>query len=200
MRIKLWIASMAFLCSSTLVKAQESLYPRKLNEFGVWGGYAPFSSQLLGTTSDHQLADIGLRYGRTLKVGGNVKIDYILDIVPVAAMRQPTSAGHEIVYGGGVTPIGFRFNFMPRWRSQVFVAWTAGLVASVRPIPIDERRGTQFNYTFDFFQVGFRRFNANGNRAWMFGYKIQHISKAYRSNVNPGVDENVFFAGYSFYQ
>jgi hypothetical protein len=115
-------------------------------------------------------------------------------------MRQPTSAGHEIVYGGGISPVGFRFDFMPRSRSQLFVAWTAGFVASVRPIPIDEHGGTQFNFTFDYFQIGFRRFNASGNRSWIFGYKIQHISNAYRSNVNPGVDENVLFAGYSFYR
>jgi len=197
---KLWIVTIAFLCGSTLLRAQESSYPQQLNEFGLWGGYAPLPSQLLGTTSDHQLIDIGLRYGRVLKAGGNVKIDYTLDIIPVESMRQPTSARHEIVYGGGISPVGFRFDFMPRSRSQLFVAWTAGFVSSVRPIPIDEHGGTQFNFTFDYFQMGFRRFNARGNRAWMFGYKIQHISNAYRSNVNPGVDENVFFAGYSFYR
>jgi hypothetical protein len=202
---------MALLCYSPFVKAQGSPYPGKLNEFGFWGGYAPFSSQLLGTTSDRQLMDIGFRYGRAIKQCDKaqsgevirpcrVQIDYTLDIIPVATMRQPTSAGHEAVYGGGVSPVGFRFAFLPRRRSQVFIAWTAGFVASVRPIPKDVPGGTQFNYTFDFVQVGFRRFNTNGNRAWMFGYKLQHISNAYRTNVNPGVDENVFFAGYSFYR
>jgi hypothetical protein len=168
----------------------------------VWilGGCAPFSSQLLGTTSDRQLVDIGLRYGRVLKTDGNVQIDYTLHILPLTTVRQPTFAGHEVVYGGGVSPVGFRFDFVPRSRSQVFVAWTAGFVASVRPIPIDIPGGTQFNFTFDFVQVGFRRFNENRTRAWMIGYKLQHISIAFRTNVNPGVDENVFFAGYSFYR
>ena len=79
---KLWIVTIAFLCGSTLLRAQESSYPQQLNEFGLWGGYAPLPSQLLGTTSDHQLIDIGLRYGRVLKAGGNVKIDYTLGACP----------------------------------------------------------------------------------------------------------------------
>jgi hypothetical protein len=208
---KLWLMTMSLLCFSPFINAQEQSYPQKLNEFGFWGGYAPFSSQLLGTTSDRQLLDIALRYGRVIKhcvnvqSGGqmkhcNVQIDYTLDVVPVATMRQPTSSGHEVVYGGGVSPLGFRFDFLPRRRSQLFLAWTAGFVASVRPIPKDVPGGTQFNYTFDFVQVGFRRFNADGSRAWMVGYKLQHISNAFRTNVNPGVDENVFFAGIAFHR
>ena len=195
---KLLLMSTGLLCCSPFVRAQEPA--QKWNEFGFWGGYAPFTVQLLGTTSDRQLLDIALRYSRVIKHSGRVQIDYTLDILPVAAMRQPTSTGHEVVYGGGVSPVGFRFDFFPKRRSQTFIAWTAGFVESVRPIPKDVPDATQFNYTFDFIQVGFRRFNADRSRAWMFGYKLQHISNAYRTNVNPGVDENVFFAGYSFYR
>jgi Lipid A 3-O-deacylase (PagL) len=208
---KLSFMIIGFLYCSSFIAGQESSYPPKWNEFGFWGGYAPFTSQLLGTTSDRQLLDIGLRYGRVIKhcrngqisiktKPCNVQIDYILDILPVETMRQPTSTGHEVVYGGGVSPVGFRFDFLPRKRSQLFIAWTAGFVSSVRPIPEDVHGGTQFNYTFDFVNVGFRRFNADGSRAWIFGYKLQHISNAFRTNVNPGVDENVFFAGYSFFR
>jgi hypothetical protein len=208
---KLALTVLFFLCCSPFPRAQEPFYPQRWNEYGFWGGYAPFTVQLVGTTSDRQLLDIGLRYGRAMKLCEksqpgkepkpcHVQIDYTLDIIPVATIRQPTSTGHEVVYGGGVSPVGFRFDFLPRRRSQPFIAWTAGFVSSVRPIPKDVPGGTQFNYTFDFIQVGFRRFNASGDRAWMFGYKLQHISNAYRANVNPGVDENVFFAGYSFYR
>ena len=197
---KVCLATIVLLCCSRFGKAQESSFPSKLNEFGIWGGYAPFSSQLLGTTSGRQLLDIGLRYGRVIKHGGKVQVDYTLDVLPVATMRQPTSSGHEVVYEGGVSPVGLRVDFLPRRRSQAFIAGTAGFVASVRPIPRDVPGGTLFNFTFDFIQIGFRRFNTNGNRAWTFGYKLQHISNAFRTNVNPGVDENVFFAGYSFYR
>jgi len=71
---KLCLMTIGLLCCSPFMKAQESSYPQKLNEFGFWGGYGPFSSQLLGTTSDRQLVDIGLRYGRVMKHGGNIQI------------------------------------------------------------------------------------------------------------------------------
>ena len=34
----------------------------------------------------------------------------------------------------------------------------------------------------------------------MFGYRFQHISNAYRSSLNPGMDANVIFVGYSFFK
>ena len=48
--------------------------------------------------------------------------------------------------------------------------------------------------------AGFQRYNSSRTRAWMFGYKYQHISNAYRGEINPGVDLNTIFVGYSFYK
>ena len=104
-----------------------------------------------------------------------------------------------MVYGGGINPIGFKVNFLRRHSFQPFVASTVGFVASLRPIPVDIHGEEQFNFTFDF-QAGFQRYNSSRTRAWMFGYKYQHISNAYRGEINPGVDLNTIFVGYSFYK
>jgi len=58
---------------------------------------------------------------------------------------------------------------------------------------------TQFNFTFDF-QAGVERFNSSGTRAWSFVAKVQHISNASRSSVNPGANIVMFSVGYSFFK
>jgi hypothetical protein len=41
------------------------------------------------------------------------------------------------------------------------------------------------------------RIKAGGRRAISLGYKFLHISNGFTSAVNPGVDNNVFYAGFS---
>ncbi|HTP43162.1 MAG TPA: acyloxyacyl hydrolase, partial [Candidatus Acidoferrum sp.] len=59
--------------------------------------------------------------------------------------------------------------------------------------------GTQFNFTFDF-QAGFQFLNSSHSRAWILGYKYQHISNGYRHDFNPGLDLNIIYLGYSFFK
>ena len=184
------------------------------NEFGVWASYAPGSPHLIGITSSRQFAVLGFRYGRMLIDKPKWSLEYTVDVNPVEIMLQPKILGsfinpsgnvtyitgsREAVYGGGVNPIGLKLNFLRRQRFQFFGASTTGFVASVRPIPVDVHGETQFNFDFDF-QAGFQLYNSSRKRAWMFGYKYQHISNAYRHSFNPGVDVHVFFIGYSFFK
>ena len=103
------------------------------------------------------------------------------------------------MYGGGINPIGLKLNFLHQRRFEPFVASSLGLVTSVKPIPFDIPGEEQFNFTFDF-QAGLERFNSSRSRAWIFGYRFQHISNANRSSINPGMDANVIFLGYSFFK
>jgi len=41
--------------------------------------------------------------------------------------------------------------------------------------------------------------NSN-RRAVTVGYKYQHISNGYRSNINPGVDAQMIFVGFSVFR
>ncbi len=109
------------------------------------------------------------------------------------------ASGREIVYGGGINPIGLKLNFRRTHRFQPFIASEAGFVASRRPVPVDIPGGTQFNFTFDF-QTGVDLFNSSRTRAWRIGYKYQHISNAYRHEFNPGIDFHVIYVGYSFFK
>jgi hypothetical protein len=185
------------------------------NEFGVWASGAPNSARVIAVTSDREFAALGFRYARKLSDRRLVSIAWTVDVIPAEIVMQPmilgsivtTSPPHttyilgptEAVFAGGVNPLGLKFNFLRDRRFQPFVASTAGFVAAVRPIPVDVSKETRFNFTFDF-QIGFERFNSSRTRAWTFGYKLQHISNANRGDINPGVDFNVLFIGYSFFK
>jgi len=183
------------------------------NEFGVWASYSPDSPHVIGTTSHRQVITLAARYGRMLMDNDSFSLEYTADIVPFEMILQPKITqvippppatiyvqGHrEYVYSGGISPIGLKVNFLRSHRFQPFVASTAGFVASTSRVPIDVPGGTLFNFAFDF-QGGFQRYNSDHLRAWMIGYKLQHISNANRSSLNPGVDGNAIFIGYSFFK
>jgi len=185
------------------------------NEFGIWGGYSFDSPHVFGVTSDRQLGLVAFRYGRTWHSWQNLSLEYTIDVFPLVLVDQPkivttvlpgpppqtiyTNSGREAVYGGGINPIGLKLNFLHQHQFEPFVASSLGLVTSVKPIPFDIPGEEQFNFTFDF-QLGFQRFNSSRSRAWMFGYRFQHISNANRSSINPGMDANVIFLGYSFFK
>jgi lipid A 3-O-deacylase PagL len=184
-------------------------------EFGVWGGYSLGNPHLIGISGDHQFGVVGLRYGHSIYDWSAVSLEYTLDLLPAEIIRQPTyvqcatnptkfpqglcQTGHEVVYSGGLNPLGLKLNFRREHQLQLFGASTAGFIASTRPVPIDVSGGTQFNFTFDF-QAGFQLYNSARSRAWILGYKYQHISNAYRHSFNPGVDFNSIFLGYSFFR
>ncbi len=197
-----------------IAPAQQGGFQTGDSEFGVWASYAPQAPHVIGVTSPRQFAVLGFRYGHLIFDKPLASLEYTLDVNPVEIMLQPkiigshvNPAGHtiyitgsrEVVYGGGINPLGLKLNFFREHQFQVMAASTAGFIASVRPIPVDIHGETQFNFNFDF-QLGFQRFNSSRTRAWMFGYKFQHISNGYRGQINPGVDLNTVFVGYSFYR
>jgi hypothetical protein len=217
------LVSGVFLCAAALCMCafapsacgQSAAEQSRKNEFGIWGGYSFDSPHVFGVSSDRRLGLLALRYGRTLHSWQNFSLAYTVDIFPLVLVDQPNittlfipgpppatvyqNTGREPVYGGGINPIGLKLNFLNQRRFEPYVASSVGFVASVRPIPFDVPGEDQFNFTFDF-QAGFERLNSSRTRAWTFGYRYQHISNAYRSSINPGMDGNVFFAGYSFFK
>ena len=205
----------AFLAAAPPARCQIAERDEPKNEFGVWAGYSPGSPHVIGITDDRQLGLLAVRYGRTLWQNHFASFQWTIDVLPMELVLEPKIIGaifttppprttyieghREYVYGGGINPLGLKMNFFRPHRLQPFVASTAGFVASVDRVPLDFPGGTLFNFTFDF-QAGFQRFNSDRTRAWMFGYKLQHISNAYRGRLNPGMDANVIFLGYSFFR
>lgn len=215
------------LAGSPVARAQDSppvansaqarpLYARHMNEFGAWGSYAVNSPDVYGSQAHVGFGAAGFRYGRVISASRHRVIEYTFDVLPAEVIHEYTYApctfqsggrtiathcitGYQTVYAGGIAPFGWKFNFLPEHRLQPFAALVGGMIGSVARIPSDVPGGALFNFTAEW-QVGFERFNASRDRAWIVGYKLEHISDAFRTSVNPGVDLNVIFVGYSFFR
>ena len=211
----LFFTVVAVLAVSPPARCQESR-TQPINEFGLWGAYTVNSPDVYGSRAHGQFGSLAFRYGRVVSASRHRVIEYTLDVLPAEVMHQLSYVpctiesngqlvsthcvrGHEIVYGGGIAPLGWKFNFLPQRRFQLFAALSGGFIASAARLPTDIPGGTLFNFTAEW-QLGFQRFNASHSRAWIAGYKLEHISNAFRTSVNPGIDLNVLFVGYSFFK
>ena len=112
---------------------------------------------------------------------------------PEQYLRQFVSA--HAVYGFAVTPLGFTADFGRRHRVFPFLQTNEGIIASDEPIPINVAGATGLNFLIDI--GGGVRIKTDQRRAISLGYKFLHISNGFTSPVNPGVDNNVFYAGFS---
>jgi Lipid A 3-O-deacylase (PagL) len=206
-------AAASFFLAPQAIHAQQS---QPNNEFGVWGSYSANSPDVWGSRGHVQFGAVAFRYARLVHSTKKVNIEYTVDVEPVEIARENRyvpceilSGGvfiqsncaidKQVVYAGGLSPFGWKFNLRPASQWQPLGALSGGFVMSQTAIPWDIPRATRFNFTFGF-QAGVERFNVAHTRAWTFGYKLQHISNAFRSSINPGVDLNMLFVGYSFFR
>ena len=180
-----------------------------LNEFGVWGEISFDAPTLLASRPDARLGELGLRYGRVLATSETVAFEWTIDVVPVSVLSLQrltfvsSGAGGVIVtqrrestYGAGVSPIGLKFNFRRQHRLQPFASTTGGVRYFSEDVPVSG--AARFNFTFDL-SGGIEIVNGS-RRAFTIGYKFQHISNGNRSPINPGVDVQLIYAGFSVFK
>jgi hypothetical protein len=179
------------------------------NEFGVWGGLSLDSPTWIGKTPDARFGNIGLRYGRVLAVNENLAFSWTIDAVPVAVLSVnrftivPTGSGsftvqrtREHTYAAGLSPIGLKLNFRRKQTLQPFAGGSGGFLYFGKDVPVPG--AARFNFTFDF--GGGVQIVRNSSRAITIGYKYQHISNGDRSPINPGVDVQMIYAGFSIFK
>ena len=120
--------------------------------------------------------------------------------MPAAVLFQPGQflpqfVPAHAVYGLAVTPLGFTADFGRRHRVYPFLQTDEGIIASTEPIPINVTGATGLNFLIGL--GGGVRIKIGERRAISLGYKFLHISNGFTSAVNPGVDNNIFYAGFS---
>ena len=161
------------------------------HDFQFMAGYSPVSSTLIGTTTDRRFLMAGFGYSYRCWIWKNVAVSYTGEILPAAVLFEPTHA----VYGFGITPLGFTVDFGRRHRVFPFLQTNEGIIASSEPIPINVLGATGLNFLIDV--GGGVRVKTGSRQALTLGYKFLHISNGFTTPVNPGVDNNVFYAGFS---
>jgi hypothetical protein len=167
------------------------------HDFQFFGGYSPQSSTLIGTTTDRRFVLAGFSYGYRCWAWKSTSISYTGAIMPAAILLQPTEfVPSHAVYGFGITPIGLSVEFVRTRRLHPFLLGDGGIIASTEPIPVNVINATALNFLFDF--GGGLRWKLDASHAVSVGYRFLHISNAGRTNENPGLDNNVFYLGFSF--
>ena len=182
---------------------------KRWNEFGVWGGVSFHAPTLIGKTPEARFGNAGFRYGRVLAASKSVAFEWTIDAIPLAILSTrrftaaPDGTGGFIVtqfrksvYGFGASPIGLKFNFRRQQRVQPFASANGGFLYFSEDVPV--AGAARFNFTFDF-DGGVQIVNSS-RRAFTIGYKYQHISNGYRSSINPGVDVQMIYAGFSIFK
>jgi hypothetical protein len=159
-------------------------------EISVIGGTSlPVST--FRANSDHQLSLVSLTVGRVMAGGpGKGSFELLFDVTPFIQVRQP-----DAVRGWSLAPLFLRWNFpaMGQARARVFAEVSGSLLFTTDPVPV---RTTTFNFMD---QGGFGvRFEENHRRAWLVGYRFQHISNGGRVKPNPGANFNFVYLGVSF--
>jgi len=171
------------------------------HDFQFFAGYSPASATLIGTTTDRRFFLAGFGYSYRCWAWPGVSISYSGELMPAAILLQPGQylpqfVPAHAVYGFAVTPLGFTADFGRRHRVYPFLQTNEGVIASSEPIPINVPGATGLNFLIDL--GGGVRFKMDEKRAITLGYKFLHISNGFTSPVNPGVDNNVFYAGFSY--
>ena len=159
-------------------------------EISAVGGVSlPIS--LFRARSDHQVAMASLAIGRVMAGGpGKGSLELLADATPFFQVRQP-----NLVRGWSVAPLFVRWNFpaIGGGAARVFGEVSGSLLFTSAPVPA---RTTTFNFLD---QAGFGvRFEQSRGRAWLVGYRFQHISNAGRVKPNPGANFNFIYLGLSF--
>lgn len=202
------VMGMALLVQKVAKSAICSDSARKLrHEFQLFAGYSPRSSTLIGTARDSQFALAGLSYGYRCWTPGSVSVHYNAAVMPAAILSVPAQtvispdppyqrqvASHA-VYGVAVTPVGFMAEFS-RGKVRPFADIVGGVIASTEPVPKRQPNATGLNFLVG--GGGGIRWALKYGRVLSLGYRFLHISNAGTTSFNPGVDNNVFYIGYSF--
>jgi hypothetical protein len=141
---------------------------------------------------DDTLALVSLQIGRVMTGGANGNnLQLILDAAPFIHVRQL-----DAVRGWAVSPLFVRWNFPPAGERgvRIFGEFSGGLLFTSDPVPA--RTTTTFNFLD---QAGFGvRIEERAGRAWLAGYRFQHVSNGGRAKPNPGVNFNFVYLGVSF--
>ena len=178
--------------------------PGGRHEFGAWWGLSLISGHIWGYAGNVKYMPIDVRYSYefarhkqewAVRYSPEVTALAMIDwLQPDPATNTVTSQSPRVrAYGGGISPVGFQWGFLPLHRLQPFLSMNAGFLY------FDQRvlstQGSQFMYSIDY-GAGFNIFH-HGNQAVTVGYRYQHLSNANISIHNPGTDANTFYVGIS---
>jgi len=200
---------------------------RKLADFGgaytrrvarFWGsdlGYhvevrpVLFESDPLENFSETTVITSGTEAGLTNTVtfsgapGGSCKPSSSSGSIPAQPPDQPsftytdtTTCGRQWTFGQAFSPIGFKYSTRTRHAVQPFLVGTLGYMYTSRPVPVSDAEA--FNFIFNI-GAGIEVFKSvQTKRSVSLECRYNHFSNRNTAPDNPGTDNVMFKASYSF--
>ena len=110
-----------------------------------------------------------------------------VEATPLFVQFNPSS-----IYGVGVAPVIWRWNFTPHTKWSAFAELSMGGLWTSDPIPEETSR---INFTAHW--GGGIRLWPRGRHAVLLAYRFQHFSNGNQFGSNPGVNSHLFLAGWS---
>ncbi|HEY2026250.1 MAG TPA: acyloxyacyl hydrolase [Gemmatimonadaceae bacterium] len=208
------LAAMLPLCASSAVAQGDTarvLEPVSQQwRAGIFVGVAHNSplSKNLGATPGRDHVFVGLQAVTSVVRLADVSISYGAQLLPLVAIRgrsvplsyigptnpDGTLPGPDVTYAVGASPFGLEVAAPLGGRVRAYGAAAAGALLFTRPFPVPEAR--RLNFTLEY---GGGVLVRSGRDRWIqLGYKYHHLSNAYTAKLNPGLDANVFYAGYEW--
>lgn len=181
------------------------------NEFGFWGGVSFAATTVFGGLHDDEASGrrffvAAFRYGRTLAANESMALQYTLDAIPIAVASgnivSSTTVGpvttfrRETAYGAGVTPLGLQLDFRNGSQVKPFIHVNGGLLVFNQSLPLPDAGKLALVGEAG---SGIRIFTSQ-KRAVTLGFRFHHISNGDRSGSNRGLNQFVFYAGYSLFK
>ena len=177
-------------------------FDKGTHEFGVWLGGSPNSPTIFGAATDRKLVLAGLRYGGVFATTRHLAFQFTGDFIPYAMVYQPDRVrvgnprAQLAVRGRGSSPLGLKIIANRQNAIKPFVNASGGFLVFERGTPVEVLGATRFNFTFEF--GGGVHIPLGTRKVLTLGYKLHHFSNAGITGVNPGLDSNVFYTGFSF--
>ena len=200
------IGVLIFVCASVSAQTLE----RGDNEYGFWGGFSPKATTIFEGLSEAEAEDrkfflAAFRYGRTLAANDTLALQWTVDAVPVAVATGtivarsfigPPAFRRETAYGAGLTPIGLQLDFANGSKVHPFAHVNGGFLYFNKSMPIED--SGQFQFVGE--AGGGVRIFTSDKRAVSIGVRFHHISNGDRSGSNRGLNNFVFYAGFSVFK
>lgn len=199
--LTIFFLTMVVLSTLAQNKSTDS-FDKGTNEFGVWLGGSPNSPTVFGAATDRKLVLAGLRYGKVFATTRFVAFEFTSDFIPYAMVYQPDRVrvgnprAQLAVRARGASPLGLKLILNRSAGIKPFVNASGGFLWFERGTPVEVLGATRFNFTFEF--GGGVHVPLGTSKALSLGYKLHHFSNARITGVNPGLDSNVFYVGFSF--
>ena len=186
----MWRASVSVWTKTSLVAAVLLLATSALwaqarpedggQEFQVWTGGGP---SVPGGTSGTSVWNAGLRYGWILtRPHGpsflNGRFEFVVDAVPAFLVFQRSGTA----YGGGVNPLGLKWDFAARGRIEPYFELNGGTLFTTREVPT----GTS---SVNFTSAAALGMHLLGDKhAFSVEVRYMHISNAGLASPNRGIN------------